>query len=89
MLFVWDETKRQSNLTRHAVDLISGRLLFDGRPVITIPSPRGEELRFVTTGQIGEKFYSAVWTWRGEVVRLISLRRARDGEERAHRSRHG
>jgi uncharacterized DUF497 family protein len=89
MKFEWDETKRQRNLVRHKLDLIRGRDLFDGRPIVTFPSPRGEELRFVTTGLIGGKFHTLVWTARDEATRLISLRRARDAEERNHRARHG
>jgi uncharacterized DUF497 family protein len=89
MLFEWDETKRQRNIARHGIDLIFGRRLFDGRSVVTVASPRDGELRFVTTGPIGEKLHSVVWTERGATIRLISLRRARDGEERAYRARHG
>jgi uncharacterized DUF497 family protein len=84
----WDEAKRQRNLARHNIDLIDGEVLFDGRPIVTVSSPRGEELRFVTTGLIGSKFYTLVWTARGPATRLISLRRARDAEERLHRARH-
>jgi uncharacterized DUF497 family protein len=87
--FEWDENKRAINLARHRLDLIDGRSLFDGRPVVTYPSPRDDELRFVTVGQINSKFYAIVWTERGEAKRLISMRRARDGEERAYKSRYG
>jgi hypothetical protein len=63
--------------------------LFDGRPVITFLSLRGDEARFATTGVLGAKFYTLVWTWRGEAIRLISLRRARHAEEREHQARLG
>ena len=65
------------------------RTLFDGRPVVSFPTPRNTEMRFISTGQIGAKFYSVVWTERGDAVRLISFRRARDGEEREYRARFG
>ena len=89
MLFEWDENKRQSNLLRHKLDLVDGQILFDGRPVVTYPSPRDGEVRFVSVGQLGPKFFAVVWTERGDAIRLISFRRARDGEERAHRARFG
>ena len=89
MPFEWDETKRQGNVVRHKLDLIRGGDLFDGRPVVTFPSPRCGELRFVTTGLIDGKFHTVVWTERGEATRLISFRRARDAEERDYRQRHG
>ena len=89
MLFEWGENKREANLSRHHLDLVDGQLLFDGRPVISFPSPRNEELRLISAGQIGVKFYSVAWTERGEAVRLTSFRRARIGEERAYRARFG
>lgn len=89
MDFEWDENKREHNRSRHNVDLLEAIQLFDGRPVVTFPSPRGDEARFATTGQIGRKFYTVIWTDRDGVTRLISLRRARDGEERAYQARFG
>jgi uncharacterized DUF497 family protein len=88
-LFEWDENKRCANLARHHLDLIDGQALFDGRPVITYSSPRDGEPRFVTVGRLGPKFFSLVWTSRGDAIRLTSFRRARDGEERLHRARIG
>ena len=64
-------------------------MLFDGRPVISYPSPRHGELRTVTVGLISAKFYAVVWTERGNATRLISFRRARRGEETAYQARFG
>jgi uncharacterized DUF497 family protein len=61
MLFEWDEVKRRSNTVRHGVDLADGQLVLDGRPVVTIVSIRGDEVRFVSSGRIGAKYYSVVW----------------------------
>ena len=47
------------------------------------------EMRFVSIGLIGAKFYAVVWTERDIATRLISFRRARDEEERAYRARFG
>lgn len=85
-MFEWDERKREINLRTHKLDLIDGQYLFGGRPAVTYPSMRGNEARFVTVGLIGAKFCAVVWTERGGGTRLISLRRARDGEERAYRA---
>jgi uncharacterized DUF497 family protein len=63
--------------------------LFDGRPVVTFPSPRLGEERWVTVGRVEGKAFAVVWTLRGGNVRIISARRARDGEERAYRELHG
>ena len=89
MIFDWDPPKRDFNRERHKLDLLDGQILFDGRPVVTWPSPRGDEMRFVTVGPIGPKFYAVVWTERNGDIRLISFRRARDAEEKSYRARFG
>ncbi|MGO8740632.1 BrnT family toxin [Rhodoblastus sp.] len=88
-MFEWDDNKRQANLDKHKLDFVDAVLLFDGRPTITAPSSHPVEARFVTTALIHGKFYSLVWTWRGKARRIISFRRARNGEERAYRDAHG
>ncbi len=89
LLFAEDEAKRRLNRDRPKIDLVEALVLFDGRPVMTYPSPRGDEVRFVTVGVIGSKLYALVWTMRQGATRFISLRRARDGEEREYRARYG
>lgn len=42
-----------------------------------IPARTEDEPRFVVVGMISEKHWSAVITYRGERVRLISVRQAR------------
>ncbi len=86
MDFKWEEKKRAINLADHGLDLIDATKLFDGRPVFTYPSPRHGEERFVTVGQLTNRFFAVVWTERVEAIRLISFRRARDAEERKYRT---
>jgi len=86
MDFEWDEKKRAINLAEHGLDLIDATKLFDGRPVFTYPSPRHGEERFVTVGQLTNRFFAVVWTERVEAIRLIFFRRARDAEERKYRT---
>jgi uncharacterized DUF497 family protein len=86
MEFEWDETKRAANLVKHGLDLLRGTVLFDGRPRYTYASPRLGEQRFVSIALVGDEFLALVWTQRGAAARLISLRRARNGEKRAYRA---
>jgi uncharacterized DUF497 family protein len=89
MIFEWDEDKRQAILEDRSLDFADADLFFDGRPVIFMPSRRSSEARWKATLQIETAFFTLVWTWRGEVVRVISMRRAHEGEERAYRALHG
>ncbi len=89
-MFEWDEVKRQKNLDGRNLDFIDAVIVFDVRAVITAPSTYPFEDRLVSTAIMDDgKFYTVVWTWRGEVRRIISFRRARHGEERAYRQLHG
>ncbi len=45
-----------------------------------IPAKTIDEPRWLVIGKIGEKFWSAVITYRGENIRIISACRARDDE---------
>jgi hypothetical protein len=89
MVYEWDETKRETNARKHGLDLLEGAGLFDGRRVYSYPSPRGDEHRWVTVGLLAEMFVALVWIERGDAIRLISLRRARDGEKRTYCARFG
>ncbi|MFM9978353.1 MAG: BrnT family toxin [Sphingomonadaceae bacterium] len=88
MDFEWDDAKRASNIARHGIDFIDAISLFDGRPVIALPSSFVGELRFLTTGVVASAIVTAVWTRRSEAIRIISVRRARDSETRAYHAHH-
>jgi uncharacterized protein len=85
-MFEWDEGKRQKNLDGRGLDFVDAVSVFDGRPAITARSNYPFEERPVSTAILNDgKFYTLVWTWRGEARRIISFRRARNGEEKAYR----
>lgn len=89
MNFEWDEAKRRRTLAERQLDFASAYRFFDGRPIVTAPTRRGQEMRWKTIAMIEGACFTLVWTWRGENIRVISLRKAHDGEERAHRELHG
>ena len=89
MEFEWNKDKRRANLQKHGLDFLRGTALFDGRPAYVYGSPRGGEQRFVSVGVVSEQFVALVWTERGTRIRLVSLRRARNAEERAYRALYG
>ena len=89
MEFEWDERKRAQIIEDRALDFASARLFFDGRPAIHQPTPRNEEERWKTTAKIEGSFFTVVWTWRGEVIRVISMRRAHEKKIRTYREIYG
>lgn len=88
MDFEWDDAKRQANLAKHGIDFLDARSLFDGRPVVTTRSPDPNEERYLTIGIVNDRFVTAIWTRRGEAIRIISARRTRDAEKRHYHTLH-
>lgn len=90
MKFSWHESKRERVLAERGIDFLRvAAELFDGRPLLTVPTVRGEEERYLSIGPMDGKFYAAVWTWRDGTVRIVTARRARDAEEKHYRDLYG
>ena len=89
LTFEWDDAKRESNLRKHGLDFLRMRQLFDERPVVTRRSSYVHEERYLTTGIVGDRFVTLVWTLGNGATRFISAKRACDGETRAYRALHG
>jgi uncharacterized DUF497 family protein len=85
MEFEWDERKRAQIVEDRALDFVSAYRLFDGRPAIHQPTPRNDEERWKTTAEIDGAFFTVIWTWRGENIRVITMRRAHEQEIRKYR----
>ncbi len=79
MQFEWDEEKQLSNLAKHGLDFEDVARFFENKPIL-LPTHRNEELRFVATGLLDNRFISVIITMRVSVIRIISMRRARDAE---------
>lgn len=89
MEFEWFEAKRQRTLDQRGLDFRDARHLFDGRPIYTYPSPRLDEARWVSVGHLEHHLIAVVWMDRAGARRIISMRRARHGENRTYRTLFG
>jgi uncharacterized protein len=78
--FEFDEAKSQANNRKHGIDFVEAQALWLDEMLVEIPARTEDEPRFVVVGMIWGKHWSAVITYRGERVRLISVRRARAEE---------
>jgi uncharacterized DUF497 family protein len=86
MDYEWDEEKRIRTLHDRGLDFRDASRFFDGRSLISYPSSRSGEDRFVSVGFLEQRLIAVVWMERGGARRIISMRRARDGEERTYRA---
>ncbi|HJW76861.1 MAG TPA: BrnT family toxin [Thermoleophilia bacterium] len=84
MQFEFDEDKSRANKAKHGIDFIEAQALWLDDKLLRIAAQTADEPRFVVIGVIAGKHYSAVITFRGETVRLISVRRSRVREVKAY-----
>jgi uncharacterized DUF497 family protein len=88
--FSWDESKREWVLAERGIDFLQvAYSFFDGRPLLTVPTPRGEEERFLSIGPMKGKFFTVIWMWRDGTIRIVTARRARHAEEEQYRALYG
>jgi len=78
--FEFDERKSRANQAKHGIDFNEAQALWQDQQLLEIPARTQDEPRFVVVGLIADKHWSAVITYRGEVLRLISVRRSRAEE---------
>ena len=79
-VFEFNEAKSQSNLSKHGIDFVDAQLLWSDPRLLEIPARTEDEPRFLMIGLINEKYWSAVITHRGTIIRVISVRQSRDEE---------
>jgi uncharacterized DUF497 family protein len=78
--FEFDERKSRANKAKHGLDFVEAQALWLDEELIEIPARTTDEPRLLVVGRIAGRHWSAVITYRGEAIRLISVRRARAEE---------
>ena len=82
MEFEFDPEKSRANQEKHGIDFQQAQVLWDDPDYIEIPLRVADEARFMVIGTIEGRIWSGIITYRGDAIRIISVRRART-EERA------
>ena len=88
--FVCDPSKRLANVQKHAIDLIrASEVFFDPFAISNFDGDHsGQEDRYSIIGKMeNEKLAYVVYALRGEVVRLISARKATSREAHEYAKR--
>jgi len=86
MEFEFDIHKSEENKKRHGMDFVEAQTLWDDPDRIEVPARTIDEPRSVVIGKIADKHWSAIITYRGEKIRLISVRRSRKEEVEIYES---
>ena len=85
-MFEFDQSKSKSNRNKHGIDFLEAQALWNDANLLEIPAKTVDEPRFVVIGKIELKHWSAVVTYRNEIIRIISVRRSRDEEVKLYES---
>ena len=84
--FEFDNNKSTSNLKKHGIDFDAAQELWVDPELIELQVKSEDEPRFLVIGLIAKKHWSAVITYRGGAIRMISVRRSRKKEVELYES---
>ena len=84
--FEYDPYKSQSNLAKHGIDFETAKALWEDVYRVELQARFAPETRFLVIGKIDSKFWSAIITYRGQNIRIISVRRSRKEEKSLYES---
>jgi uncharacterized DUF497 family protein len=80
MTFEYDSEKSDANKKKHGIDFSAAQVLWNDPDRIEVPALTADEPRFLVIGMIDGKHWSGIITYRGENIRIISVRRSRKEE---------
>jgi uncharacterized DUF497 family protein len=87
LTFEFDPVKSAINKTKHGINFDEAQVLWKDDRLLQAPAKTDDEQRFLVIGKIGENHWVAVCAHRGDIVRIISVRRARRQEIDHYESR--
>jgi uncharacterized protein len=82
--FEFDAAKSEANRIKHGIDFVTAQEIWKDENRSTTRAPSPVEERFQVLGQAQGKLWAAFITYRGDAIRLISVRRARIEERRRY-----
>jgi uncharacterized DUF497 family protein len=86
MEFEFDSRKSDINEKKHGIDFVEAQMLWDDPDRIEVPARTIDEPRFLVVAKISDKYYSGIITYRGENIRIISVRLSRREEVEMYES---
>lgn len=83
--FTWDEHKRKTNVGKHGIDFEDAIRAF-GNTLFTRTDGRQEygEERIIGIGLLGDRVIVIVFVERGDLIRMISARKANRNESETY-----
>ena len=79
MQFEFDPWKSENNKAKHGIDFVEAQALWKSR-IVLLPAKDALEKRYMVIGRIGSEHWSAIITYRGATIRIISVRKSTPNE---------
>jgi len=73
--FEFDPGKSDSNKTKHGINFVEAQALWKSKHVL-LGAKGAREKRYLVIGRIGGEYWSAIITYRGAAIRIISVRKS-------------
>jgi uncharacterized DUF497 family protein len=85
MSFEWDPNKAETNRKKHGIDFADAVIVLEDPQAITRDDPDHGESRHITIGMDASgRILVVVYTWREDVIRIISARKATNYERKKY-----
>ena len=84
--FEFDDEKSKSNREKHGIDFLEAQKLWEDPDFVELKAKTIDEVRYMVIGKVDAKHWSAIVTVRGQKIRIISVRRARESEVKIYES---
>ena len=87
-MYEWDEKKNDKNLFERGLSFADAETVFSGT-CLTFEDTRCDygEPRFITFGLLDKRMVVIAHTPRGEKIRIISMRKGNDREQKTYQER--
>ena len=83
MEFEYDDNKSRMNKEKHGIDFIEAQNLWNDKNALIIPAnTTNGEIRYALISKLMEKCFVAIFMFREDIFRIISVRRCRKKEEK-------
>ena len=87
MEFEYDPSKSDANREKHGIDFVRAQFLWTDQRRIVAPARSTTEPREAIIATLDGVHWTAVYTMRGQAVRIISVRRSSDEERLGYNNR--
>ena len=87
MEFEYDPEKSETNQSKHGIDFNRAQFLWSDEERVVVPARSTTEPREAIIAELDGTLWTAIYTLRGDVIRIISVRRSRDEERKGYNNR--